>query len=90
MARRINPEDGGLILLFGYRRCQGVVYALSGGRGVLGIAGAAFISTLIPMLLESDRLPSRPKSMDLAAVSVMVSDPHHERVDFGRSVHVHL
>jgi len=52
MARRINSEDGGLIL-FGYRRCQGVVYALSGGRGVLGIAGAGFISTLIPMLLES-------------------------------------
>jgi len=25
-----------------------------------------------------------------AGASAMVSDPHHERVDFGRSVHVHL
>jgi len=26
----------------------------------------------------------------LSDASVIVSDPHHERVDFGRSVHVHL
>jgi len=26
----------------------------------------------------------------LSDASVMVSDPQHERVDFGRSVHVHL
>src|SRR5262245_16651662 len=37
--RRINSEDGCLVL-FRSRRSQGVVYALPGSRGVLGIAGA--------------------------------------------------
>jgi hypothetical protein len=50
MARRINSENGGLIL-FGYRRCQGIVYAPSGGRYWALLERDLF--RLIPMLLES-------------------------------------